>query len=183
MEKTATTYFDALYQAARAINSTLDLDDVLAEIVKAVTEATGAHGCSVLVLSDGHRLAHTVTYGLSAEYLQKGSVDAARTLAEIARGNPVIISDVTADERVQYPEAAKREGIGSMLSAPLSVRDVIIGVIRVYHARNATFCPDDVKLVTAIANLSAIAIDNARTHGSLKAAHKTALEELWHLLP
>jgi GAF domain-containing protein len=68
---------------------------------------------------------------------------------------------------VQYREQAKREGIASILSVPMKLRDRVIGVVRVYAADKHDFTDDEIDFVMAIANLGAIALENARLYDSV----------------
>lgn len=184
MESIQHHHFNALHEAAKAINSTLNLDEALAKIVRATTEATGAKGCSIMLLDEGKMyLVHTATYGLSDQYIRKGVIMADQSLADALKGEPVIVSNACSDPRLQYPVEAEKEGIGSMLCVPMAVRDVVIGVIRIYSSQKQDFSQEDVSLLTAIANISAIAIQNARMHDSLRKAYETCRVELWHWQP
>jgi GAF domain-containing protein len=184
MQELEARYFDALYEAAKAINSTLNPDEVLSIIVRATTEATDAKGCSVVLLDDERKhLVHRATYGLSDRYLRKGVIEADRSLADALKGEPVVVSDVSNDPRLQYPAEAVEEGIASMLSVPLVGRKVIVGVVRIYSSHRQEYSAETIKLATAIANLSAIAIENARMFGSLKEANQVCRRELAYWQP
>ena len=184
MEEAQGRYFDALYQVAKAVNSSLNTEEVLATAVQATTEATGARGCSLLLLdADRNELVHSAAHGLSEEYLRKGGVIADRSLADALRGETVMVTDVSSDPRIQYPAEAADEGIGSMLCVPLAARDHIIGEMRIYHAQKQDFSADTVKLLQAVASVSALAIQNSRMHDSLKTAHDACLRELCHWQP
>ncbi len=184
MDDSQARYFDALHEVARTVNSTLNADEVLSKIVKAATEATDAKGCSVMLLDDEKKhLVHSASYGLSDQYLHKGEILADRSLADALKGEPVAISDISNDRRIQYRAEAEKEGIGSMLCVPLAVRGVVTGVIRVYWPRKEDFSANTVKLLAAIANLSAIAIDNSHMHDSLRKAYDACRQELWHWQP
>ncbi len=184
MEKLESRYFDALHEAAKAINSTLKSDEVLSIIAKSAAEATKAKGCSLLLLDDEKKhLEHRAMFGLSERYLHKGVILADQSLNDI-KGGSVVISDVSNDLRVQYPAEAVKEGIASIIGVPLSARGVIIGVLRVYFGHKQEVVPiETIKLLTAIANLSAIALENSRMYESIKKAHEVCQRELWHFQP
>ena len=184
MEETQNTYFNALYDVAKAVNSSLETTEVLAAIVAATTEATGAKGCSLLLLDEeGKELVHSADHGLSQEYLSKGEIVADRSLAGALEGETVVVSDVADDPRIQYPAEAMAEGIRSILCVPLMSRDRVIGEMRTYHAEQQEFSADTKRLLHAVASLSGIAIENSKIHDSLKRAHDACLRELWHWQP
>jgi GAF domain-containing protein len=81
----------------------------------------------------------------------------------------VQISDVGTDPRFQYGKEAAAEGLVSVLVAPMFVEGSRpIGVLRVYTGERREFCEDDIGFLQAIADISAIAIENARMHQTLK---------------
>ena len=55
-----------------------------------------------------------------------------------------------------------------MLVVPLMVKDRAIGVLRAYTSDVREFDADEIKFLEASANLSAIALENARLHEALK---------------
>ena len=169
VKNTERSYYESLYEVAAAVNSARTPEDVLQAIVEKVTEAVGAKGCSLMLLTpDMKFLLHTAAYGLSDWYVRKGPVSADKSIAEALKGKPVAVLDATEDERIQYREQAKQEGIASILSVPMKLREEIIGVIRIYTGEPRQFTHDDIYFIGAIANLGAIALENARLYDSLQ---------------
>ena len=109
--------------------------------------------------------------------MAKGPLDADKSIAETLEGQIAIIPDATDDPRVQYPEAAKNEGIASMLSIPISVKDQIIGVLRIYTSQARDFTDDECEFICGLADMGGIAIENARMYDHLKADHENLMEE------
>ncbi len=175
-------YYTALYQAALTISSSLELDPVLQSVVKSITEAMEVKACAVRLLDPRTgQLQYSAGYGLSVNYLAKGPVDVEHSPidSEALRGAPVIIPDVSEDSRFQYKEAAKREGIVSVLCVPLEVHGRAIGVMRVYTSEPCTFHEDDIQFLTVLASLSALAIENASLYESLKRSYDGVMDVLW----
>ena len=169
MERSEKTYYQSLYEAAALVNSARTTESILLSITENVAKALNAKGCSLMLLTpDKKLLIHTAAYGLSDQYVKKGPVSADKSISETLEGIPVSVLDVTTDERIQYREQAKNEGLASMLSVPMTLRDDIIGVVRVYTAEPCQFTDDDIHFVGAVANLGAIALENARLYDSLK---------------
>lgn len=169
MEKTARSYYRSLYDVACAVNSAGDPDTVLRSIVEGMTGAMNARGCSLMLLTpDRKQLIHTVSCGLSEEYTRKGPVSADMSLSEALEGKPVAVHNATTDERIQYHDDARREGIASILSAPMMLRGEVVGVIRLYTSGPRWFTSDDMYFVGAVAHLGAIALDNAKRYERLE---------------
>ena len=113
--------------------------------------------------------------------MAKGPVDVEHSPidSEALSGTPVIIPDVSVDGRFQYKEAAKREGIVSVLCVPLEVHGKAIGVMRVYTSQQCTFLDDDIQFLTVLASLSALAIENASLYDSVKRSYDGVMDVLW----
>lgn len=171
-------YYHALYDIASTINSSLDLAEVLERVTKITAEQMRAKACSIrLVSRDRRRLVFGAAYGLSDRYLRKGDVEVDKSGVdrEVLRGNTVVISDATKDERFQYPERAREEGIRSVLVVPLDTRSQIIGVMRVYTSEVRDFQEDEIEFLSLIADLAALAIDNARLYELMKGDYEMLL--------
>jgi len=173
MEQIERKYYTSLYEVAVAVNSVRAPDAVLQSIVENVAKVLGAKGCSLMELTpDGKLLLHTAAYGLSDWYVRKGPISADKSISEALEGKPVAVLDATEDKSIQYRKQAKKEGIASILSVPIALREQVIGVVRVYTAEPREFTADDIYFVEAVANLGAIALENARFYEYVKKDHE-----------
>ncbi|EFL52618.1 putative GAF sensor protein [Solidesulfovibrio fructosivorans JJ]] len=170
----------AIYELARLINMSLKPGEVLSLIAEHTAKAMRAKGCFIRLLSrDGKILEPGAYYGLSDRYAHKGPVEVAKSRLdqEVLKGEILTIADVSKDDRFQYPKEAADEGLCSLVVAPLSVGgDRIIGSIRVYSAECRTFSAEDLEFVRCIANLSGLALENARMYAALSRAKQLADE-------
>jgi GAF domain-containing protein len=180
MRKGKEFYYDQLYELAAALNSANATETILHSMVEGVARAMGAKGCSLLLLMPDRKvLRHTVSYGLSERYtVKKGPLLADKSISEALGGEAVVVRDATTDERVQYPTENKREGVASILSVPMTHRGETIGVIRVYTREPYEFTADDKYFVWAIANLGAIALENARLYETVRKDHEALRREI-----
>ncbi len=180
--RTHKDYYTALHQVALTISSSLELDEVLQRVVTSITEAMQVKACALRLL-DAHsgELQLSAVYGLSKGYLTKGPVEVKSSLidSEALCGAPVVIHDVRTDPRFQYQEAARREGIVSVLCVPLEVHGKAIGVIRVYTSEPSVFNQDDIQFLSVLASLAALAIENASLYDSLKRSYDGVMDVLW----
>jgi signal transduction protein with GAF and PtsI domain len=165
------TFYQAFYDLAKTVNSSLEPGEVLAKIVEQVTKAMSAKGCTIRLLDkEGRRLLAGASYGLSKGYLRKGAVDVEKSGLdrEALQGKNVYMADACSDDRFQYPDAAKAECIHSIMVVPLKVDDRVIGSLRLYSEILREFDKQEIEFLEAVSNISAIAIENARMHQALK---------------
>jgi GAF domain-containing protein len=126
---------------------------------RTIVEQFDLKACHFRVLSrDQQRLEHVACHGLSAAFLDKGPVDAERSVAQALDGRAVMVLDCVADPRVQYPDAFAAEGIVSMLTIPLETRGQVIGVMRLMTGKKREFSNEEIEFfkVTALFCTSAI---------------------------
>jgi signal transduction protein with GAF and PtsI domain len=176
MKKTEYTYLSAFVNITRAMNSSLELQEVLRQIVKSTCETTGSKGCTLMLLDKrGGQLEVESSYGLSDQYVRKGPLSADKSIVDTLKGRPVIIEDAASDPRVQYPLEARQERIASIVSLPIILRESVIGVLRLYTAVPCRFAQDDIDFLSAIAMQSGLAIGNAKMYEHVKKDFKNGV--------
>jgi len=172
----ATVRLQALNDSARAINSSLELQQVLELVAKNTTEVMGVRACSIRLLAYGNnRLEPVAVFGLSQAYLDKGPVELIDNFMthELLAGRVVNIPDVTRTSLLQYPDWVIQEGIFSMLSAPLVGKNGFLGIIRAYSDERNRFTPEDESFLAAIAAQGSIAIENALAYQAVQTLDET----------
>lgn len=118
----------------KEIISHKDVRVVSRKLAERICRLYHVRGCSVLLFDDRtRRLFRVGTHGISGEYLRKGPLFVDKRCTAFATGRPVFVKDLRRDPRIQYPEAAQREGLVSMLSVPIRYRESSIGMIRLYQ--------------------------------------------------
>jgi GAF domain-containing protein len=168
-----------LHTVARAVNSSLDVMQVLDMVVTSTAGAIGAKACSLRLLGpDGAHLMFGAAFGLSANYRAKGLVVASSSEVDrlaLSADKPIYVADARTDPRVQYPDQAREEGIVSVLVAPLRVQGQPVGVMRVYTSTQHEFSEAELELVESIASLSALAIEHGRLYERLNRDYQAAV--------
>lgn len=158
-------HFRILHQVTRAILSTLDSREVMELIIAKVRSVSAVQGCSLRLIDETTgELALVAASGLSEPFLAKGPVHLDRSIREALEGSPVLVADVGSDPRVEYPEALAREGIASLLTLPILVRERVIGVLRLYAAAPRDYHREEVAFLAALAEIAGIAIMNAKLY-------------------
>jgi GAF domain-containing protein len=169
-------YLRSYQEISSTINATLDIGKVLELVVTKVAEALGGKGCVVRLLdSKTQHLYVARSQGLSREFLEKGPVDALRSIAENMAGQVVVVDDVFTDPRLQYPAEVAEEGIRKLLSIPLSVRGKVIGVLRIFTGERPRFTKREINFASAIAQQCAFAIENARLYQRMQHEYERLL--------
>ncbi|MEW5913222.1 MAG: GAF domain-containing protein [Thermodesulfobacteriota bacterium] len=164
-------FFAALYRVAKVVNSSLEPQKVLSEIVKGVTQAMGAKASAIRLLAGNRKeLVLGASYGLSRGYLRKGRVLVTKSGLDrqALKGGAVCLLDAQTDPAFQYRDRAKAEGIHSICVVPLKVGRRSIGVVRVYSDKKRQWNQREIQFLEAVGNLSAIALENARLHSALR---------------
>jgi signal transduction protein with GAF and PtsI domain len=167
MVRTQNDYYHSLHRVAATLNSTTTPKAILEFIVENIAKTLEVKGCSIMLLNPEKTvLTHSATWGLSDGYIRKGPVSVDKSITEALMGKPVVVENAAVDERIQYRIQVQKEGIVSILSVPMSLRDEIIGVIRVYTSETVQFTPEDIFFVGAVSNLGAIALEITVIQGS-----------------
>lgn len=162
-----------------AINSTLDINEVLQRMSEKSSKAFGMQGATIRLLNENTNILELVSsYGLSESFLKKGEVSA-DSVAEVMQGKIVIIENVSTDKRLQYPDETKAEGINSMICIPIRSREKPIGVLRLYSSCIRRYSKDFITILEAIAHTGALAIRNASMYLILKEDKKSLEEDIW----
>ncbi|MGD9212538.1 MAG: GAF domain-containing protein, partial [Desulfobacteraceae bacterium] len=134
------------------------------------SHALKVKGCTLFLFNPKtNELNIAGSYGLSDEYLNKGPVSSLKSISEsLQDGEPIAIYDISDDPRIQYPEAAKKEGIASILSSPIIIRNKLLGCLRIYTADHWEFELGDVSFVQAVAQMVGMALEMCRVRKGLK---------------
>jgi GAF domain-containing protein len=99
-------------------------------------------------------------------------------MTETLAGNPLVVWDAVADERVQYRIQIQQEGIASVLSVPVTLRDEVIGVMRVYTSEPYQFTEDDIKFSCMAANFGAFALEATCFYQTLQQDYDSFREDM-----
>ena len=159
--------FESLSSVSRTINSTLNLDEALRVITREACELMRARMCSLMMLDESREwLDLRASYGASDTYIKKPRLNIEESLLGVVarRKKPMQIANVQTSSRYQNVEVARQEGLVSLLSVPLLFAGQSIGTLNVYTGRAYNFSNEEIKILSALAELSAIAIEKARLY-------------------
>lgn len=161
----------SLYRIAQALNSTLNLEELLNKLLEATVVELGLKAASIRLLDPRNKLLKLVAaYGLSEAYLDKGDIHIEKSPIDnrVLMGETVVLYDVAKEPGFEYPKAATREGIRSVLVVPLLLRERALGVMRVYSSQPRSFGNVATTFLTSVASLVALSIENAELYSALQ---------------
>ena len=161
-------YLKSLEEIGKALNSTFQLKEVLDFIVAKIPEVMKLKGCTIRLFDPvkGH-LDLVASFGLSREYLGRGTIDDELSTQHAMKGEPVIIHDATIDPRISFQKNAEKEGVASILAVAIVVKKRIIGVLRFLTSERRDFSDAEINFATAVAEQGGIAIQNAKNYGKI----------------
>jgi adenylate cyclase len=156
-----------LYELARDLSSSLELREVLSKVMDRVISLMHAsRGFIVLV--------DPVTNDMSVE-MAGGETDpeksrrflGSKSVIEqvVTTGRAVVSTDASLDDRFKGQQSVILQNLRSIIAVPLVTKGKVIGAVYVDNPfRAAIFEDKDKEFLQAIADLAAIAIDNARQY-------------------
>ena len=157
----------SLLSVGQTINSSLNLDDVLEIITREATGLGQAKMCSLQLLDGSCEwLEIRAQYGAGPYYTQRPPLSASESLmgSVIRRQKALQVLNVQTSSQYQHQEVARREGLVSLLCAPLAFNEQSFGTLNVYTEQPHVFSNEEVSTLSALAELSAVAIEKARLY-------------------
>lgn len=162
--------FETLVSVGQTVNSVVNLDDALQTITRQACKLMEAKMCSLLLLDDTREwLDLRASFGAGEAYLTKPRLAVVDSLlgTVVRRLKPMQVENVQTSTRYQHIEVARREGLVSLLSVPLTFRTAAIGTLNVYTGSPHSFSNEEIRILGAFADLSAIALEKARLYERL----------------
>ncbi len=156
---------DTLSQVSETVASNRLIDDVLELIVTTTAEMMNSTICSLMLVDeDAKELRIAATQSLSEAYRRKPPIKIGQSISgrAVKKRRPIYVPDVTKEKEFFYQDLAKRESLCSLLSVPMMSKENVIGVINTYTSIRHVFDDKEVKILQAIANQAAVAIEHTR---------------------
>ncbi|MEX2143275.1 MAG: GAF domain-containing protein, partial [Anaerolineales bacterium] len=177
---------DLLYHISRELAAALELRVVLERIIKLSLQNVRGSSGSVIVLDEqGSALASIIV--IKDKVIQETNEQLKFTLEQGLAGwvrehrQAVLIPDTSKDSRWQRPVRVEEANTGpkSVVSAPLIVREKLVGVLTLTHPDPGFFTEEHLSLVQAISDQAAFAVLNARYYAESqrRAAIMTAIAD------
>jgi len=157
--------FDSLVKVSQSITSEHYLDEILSLIVVITAEMMNSKICSIMILDEKQKeLVIKATQSLSEEYKKKPNikVDSSLSGEVVKTRKPLAVYNVCEEKKYNYRDLAAKEGLTSMLSVPMVVKDKAVGIINVYTKDPHEFIREEIDVLQMVANQAAVAIENTK---------------------
>lgn len=156
-----------LIELSSALNSSLELDDILESLVQILQKKMNYLSLVVLLWDEDERVLRVKrAFGYEDGEQLKNMIfrlgeGISGRVAE--SGEMILVNDTTNDERFLHYKGKKIIS-GSFLSIPMKFKGEIIGVLNFSRPGTFMFKDEEVELLKAVANQAAIAIKNAELY-------------------
>src|SRR5579864_5744139 len=162
-----------IFEATRAIASTLRLSELLETVMKLASEVVHAETGSLLLMDQATgELYFDVALGEKGGALQQIRLKKGEGIAGWVAENrkPAVVNDTAADPRwTQKADKTSQFKTKAILAVPMLMKDKLIGVMEaINRADGSPFNDLDVQMLETFASQAAIAIENARLFESIR---------------
>ena len=169
---------EGLREVGEAVNSTLDLSEVLSTIVMHAVQLSGTEGGSIFEFGQEEQTFRIqAAFGTSSELLDalrgtRVGLDDTLVGRAASTRTSIAVSDIAEAPRDAHLARLSRAGWRSLLAVPLVREDTILGALVVRRRTVGEFSPRIIELVETFASQSALAIQNARLFQQLELASR-----------
>jgi len=159
------------------ITKSENADTMANQLTQVLVGALGIKGATIFVLNpELEELEILASSGLSINYVNKGPVLVDKSIKLSSNREPVIISDATTSDRLQYPDKAKEEDIRAIVSLPIILHGKIVGALRLYRSQVWDISEQDVEHLQVVAQNIGVALMYFRLANAVLSVKETVNE-------
>ena len=160
----------ALLDVSTSLASTLNLTELLENVVDSILEVTGCQRGFLMLRGDDGSLSLEIRRGAGKNAWRQEDLEISKTVVRDVADTltPVFSSNVTEFKDVAVSESIHLLNIHTVVCLPLEFEGDLVGVIYADSKFvSDKFLDSDVRVMNAFAAQAAVAINNARRHGEL----------------
>lgn len=172
-----------LYEAGKALNSKLSIDDISRQVITLASMIEGVERGFVMLFDESGEVMQQseVVYRDPEHSGNQSQIMLSKSVLDFIRKErqPILIDDLSADERFSSSESLKISGLRSAMCAPLLGAKRLFGVVYVDNMDKAgAFTQEELNVFSLVAAQAGAAIDNAVAHRKIaqQAEQRLALE-------
>ena len=161
-------HLKTLYDIMRTMNSSLEFDEALANVIDAMMRATKAErGVLMGVDDDSGELKLLGARGVTGEKLAEEDAYSTTIVNQVISSRaPLLTNNAMFDNRITPGQSIIMRGLRAILCAPILIQDSLVWVVYVDTSmRSGNFNESDRDLLSAVANQAGITLENARLYG------------------
>lgn len=165
----------SLYATARSLAALGEVDEVLAAIVRHAHELMGVDLTYLSVL-DGDHLRMRASAGAVSVEFTNAEVSSTTGIGGrvIATRSPFWVSNYLTESAIEHSTAfdalVRDEGLVALLGVPLLAAGRVLGILYVADRVERPYTPDEVALLSALADHASVALENARLYEESRSA-------------
>ena len=171
-----------LYDAGKALNAKLSIDAISEQVISLAFRIHGVERGFVMIFNEAGEISQ------ESEVRYRDPQDSANhpiilsnSVVDLIRKEqqPILIEDVSADERFSGSESIRISGLRSAMCAPLLGTNRLFGIAYVDNLeKTSAFTQEELNVFSLIAAQAGAAIDNAMAHQKIaqQALQRSALE-------
>jgi adenylate cyclase len=172
-----------LYEAGKALHSKLAVEHICEQVVSLACLIEGVERGFVMLFDEAGEILRQseVRYRDPASSGSKPQIILSKSVLDLVRKErqPILIEDVSADERFSGSESLKISGLRSAMCAPLVGKERLFGILYVDNLEKpAAFTQEELNVFALVAAQAGAAIDNAAAHEKIaqQSLQRSALE-------
>ncbi len=161
----------ALAQISQVVNSSLNHDQVLQEVMDTIISLSGAERAFLMHDDGTGRMDIIVARNWERKSLQDKEIEISSTIVRqvLEDGKPILTTNAQADPRFHSQDSIIAYNLRSILCVPLQVKGILTGVIYADNRiQEGLFTERERILLTSFADQAAVALENARLFRSVQ---------------
>jgi Nif-specific regulatory protein len=171
----------ALMKISTTINSVRGLDALQRQLLELIFEVVPADRGAILLIEDEQVEEFSSIFGLDRQSGPNRTVHVSRTITDrvLREGVSILSNDTQESGAFKEADSLISSHIQALLCVPLMLFEKPVGVIYLYTSDPLTrFDEDQLQLVTAIAGIAAVALENARHVEWLESENRRLQEDI-----
>ncbi|MCP5095321.1 MAG: GAF domain-containing protein [Chloroflexi bacterium] len=163
-----------LNEASRAINSSLDVNEIMQSLLAQMNDFLNAEALSIALVDEKtQELVYQVAEGAGSDEIVGLRLPSNQGLSGwvMTQGKPALVRDTSSDPRFTV-SGDKRTGHATraMICAPMQFKGEVLGTIQAINPIEGTFTQEDLDLLINLANIASTALANAQQFSRTQAA-------------
>ncbi len=168
------------YDLTLGMNASLDIRQIMTTLTRDLCRAFKAKGVTVqLIDADDQALKRVSSHGLKEYFVKAVSGTRGKGVEEALQGKTTVTPIAGPDSGDADSDLYAKEGVATLISAPIAAGDSVMGVLRIYFGSPREFYDDEIMIISAFAHQAGLAIVNAARHAAVESDLEDMKADLW----